>query len=134
MLGMVDVELIKQMKKHNSIREIARMTGWSRQTVRKHLGAPAAPPTYTARGPRPSPVMDPYLVVVKQWLEDDEDAPSKQHHTARRVYDRLVDEYDFAGAEVTVRRAVARGVQGALRGRSALREARMLPAGAHRGA
>jgi len=27
---MVEVELIKQMKKHHSIRETARMTGWSR--------------------------------------------------------------------------------------------------------
>jgi len=30
LLGMVEVELIKQMKKHHSIRETARMTGWSR--------------------------------------------------------------------------------------------------------
>ena len=36
MLGMVDVELIKKMDGRDcSIREISRMTGWSRQTVRK---------------------------------------------------------------------------------------------------
>lgn len=109
---MVDVELIKKMKRHHSIREISRMTGWSRQTVRKTLAAPAKPPSYTQTRPRPSPVMDPYLDVVKSWLEGDKGAPRKQRHTARRIYDRLVDEYGFTGAEVTVRQAVVK-----LRGR-----------------
>lgn len=109
MLGMVDVELIKQMKrKERSVREISRMTGWSRQTVRKHLAAPAEEPVYRIESPRPSPVMDPYLDIVRKWLEDDESAPRKQRHTARRIYDRLVDEYGFCGAEVTVRKAVAK--------------------------
>jgi transposase len=110
---MVDVELIKKMhERGRSIREISRMTGWSRQTVRKTLAAPAEPPVYTQSRARPSPVMDPYIDIVESWLEGDESAPRKQRHTARRVYDRLVDEYGFTGAEVTVRRAVAR-----LRGR-----------------
>ena len=30
----------------------------------------------------------------------------KQHHTARRIYDRLVAEKNFIGAESTVRRVV----------------------------
>jgi len=46
--------------------------------------------------------------VVRQWLAEDEDAPPKQRHTARRIYDRLVSEHGFTGAEVTVRQAVAR--------------------------
>lgn len=108
MLGMVDVEMIKQMKQHHSIREIARMTGWSRQTVRKHLAGAAEPPVYQIEKPRPRPVMDPYIGVVKAWLEADKSAPPKQRHTARRVFDRLVDEYGFTGSEITVRRAVAR--------------------------
>lgn len=108
MLGMVDVEMIKQMKRHHSIREIARMTGWSRQTVRKHLAGAAEPPVYQATRPRPRPVMDPFIPVVESWLESDKSAPRKQRHTARRVFDRLVDEYGFCGSEITVRRAVAR--------------------------
>jgi transposase len=108
-LGMVDVELIKKMhERTHSIRDISRMTGWSRQTVRKTLAAPAMPPAYTITESRPSPVMDPYIDVVRRWIEDDESAPRKQRHTARRIFDRLVDEYGFAGAEVTVRQAVAR--------------------------
>ncbi len=108
MLGMVDVEMIRQMNRHHSIREIARRTGWSRQTVRKHLAGAAEPPVYRAAGPRPRPVMDPFTSIVEQWLTDDLTAPRKQRHTAKRVFDRLVDEYGFTGSEVTVRRAVAR--------------------------
>src|SRR5665811_696650 len=52
--------------------------------------------------------MGPYLPLVRQWLADDESAPRKQRHTARRIYDRLESEHGFAGAEVTVRQAVAR--------------------------
>jgi len=106
---MVDVEFIKLRARDGwSIRELHRRTGWSRQAIRKALAAPAAPPRYKLSAPRPSPVMGPYLDVVRQWLADDETAPRKQRHTARRIYDRLVGEHDFTGAEVTVRQAVAR--------------------------
>ncbi len=109
MLRMVDVEFIKLRARDGwSIREISRRSGWSRQTIRKALAAPAAPPRYELSAPRPSPVMGPYLDVVRQWLADDETAPRKQRHTARRIYDRLVSEHGFTGAEVTVRQAVAR--------------------------
>lgn len=109
MLRMVDVEFIKLRARDGwSIRELHRRTGWSRQAIRKALAAPAAPPRYELSAPRPSPVMGPYLELVHQWLADDEDAPPKQRHTARRIYDRLVDEHGFAGAEITVRQAVAR--------------------------
>ncbi len=109
MLRMVDVEFIKLRARDGwSIREISRRSGWSRQAIRKALAAPAAPPRYELSAPRPSPVMGPYLDLVRDWLEDDEAAPPKQRHTARRIYDRLVDEHGFSGAEVTVRQAVAR--------------------------
>jgi len=108
-LRMVDVEFIKLRARDGwSIREISRRTGWSRQTIRKALASPAAPPRYERSAPRPSPVMGPFLEVVCQWLTDDETAPPKQRHTARRIYDRLVSEHGFTGAEVTVRQAVAR--------------------------
>jgi transposase len=105
---MVDVEFIK--KKHViegwPIRKIARQLEVSRQTVRKVLAAPPEPPCYRQGLPRPQPVMGPYLAVIKQCLATDKNAPPKQRHTAKRIYDRLVDEYGFAGSEVTVRRAV----------------------------
>ena len=120
MLKMVDVEFIKvrHAREGWSIREISRRTGWSRQAIRKALRAPAAPPRYALSAPRPSPVMGPYLPLVRQWLAEDEDAPPKQRHTARRIYERLVTEHGFSGSEVTVRKAVAR-----LRGARPAREA-----------
>ena len=111
---MVDVGFIK--KKHENegwpIRKIARQLEVSRQTVRKVLASPAEPFRYQQRVSRPRPVMGPYLPVIERWLTDDETAPRKQRHTAKRIYDRLIAEYDFSGSEVTVRRAVR-----ALRGR-----------------
>ena len=109
MLRMVDVEFIKLRARDGwSIRETSRRTGWSRQAIRKALAAPAAPPRYELSAPRPSPVMGPYLEIVRQWLVEDERAPRKQRHTARRIYERLASEHGFTGAEVTVRQAVAR--------------------------
>ena len=110
MLRMVDVEFIKLRCGRDgwSIRETARRTGWSRQAIRKALAAAAEAPRYELSVPRPSPVMDPDLPFVRQWLAGDEAAPPKQRHTARRIYDRLASEHGFCGAEVTVRRAVAK--------------------------
>lgn len=108
-LKMLDIELIKKMQDRGaSIREVSRLMGWSRQTIRKVLESPAGPPAYNLSSPRPSPVMGPYLEIVEKWLADDETAPRKQRHTARRIYDRLVEEHGFTGSEVTVRKAVAR--------------------------
>lgn len=107
MLKMVDVEYIK--KRHEdgwSVRKIARQLEVSRQTVRKVLAGPAEPPRYRLGGPRTAPVMGPYLGIVERWLLADLEAPRKQRHTAKRVYDRLTSEYGFPGSEVTVRRAV----------------------------
>jgi transposase len=104
---MVDKEFIR--KKHFvegwSIRKIARNLGFSRPSVRKAL-ADAEVPQYRLTKPRPCPVMDPYREIVIAWLKADQQAPPKQRHTAKRIYDRLVEEYGFIGGESTVRRFV----------------------------
>ncbi|WP_433365087.1 IS21 family transposase [Actinoplanes sp. CA-142083] len=38
-----------------------------------------------------------YRVVIDDWLRSDLDAPRKQRHTAKRIFDRLLDEHDGAG-------------------------------------
>lgn len=35
------------------------------------------------------PKLDPYKATIDQWLEDDKQAPRKQRHTAKRVFNRL---------------------------------------------
>jgi transposase len=39
-------------------------------------------------------------------LEDAQESNKKQHHTAKRIYDRLVDEMHFTGCESSIRAAV----------------------------
>ncbi len=56
---------------------------------------------------RPSPVLDVWKATIDGWLEADREAPRKQRHTARRVWQRLVDEHDAQVGESTVRRYVA---------------------------
>ena len=75
-------------QKEKSISEIARITGHDRKTVRKYLNQEdfSVPvPTRRARSSK----SDAYRETVKQWLKDDQDAPRKQRHTARRVFHRL---------------------------------------------
>lgn len=85
-------------------RAIAGDTGHSRNTVKKALDG--QPWGYRPRRHQPYPVLGPYLDIIDAWLLADQDAPRKQHHSAHRVYDRLVDEYGFSGSESTVRHYV----------------------------
>ena len=48
---------------------------------------------------------------VKQFIEhcldtDDAEGVKKQHHTARRIYDRLVEERGYTSSESAIRAAV----------------------------
>ncbi|WP_206685893.1 hypothetical protein [Kribbella qitaiheensis] len=45
--------------------------------------------------------LDEFTAVVDGWLRDDLTAPRKQRHTAKRIYDRLLDEHEAADARVS---------------------------------
>jgi len=92
--------------KRKSMREIARELHHSRKTIHKAIMDPGIP-VYSRKKPRGKPVIGPYLPIVTQWLEEDRRRPVKQRHTAKRIYDRLKDEYGFPGGERTVRRQVS---------------------------
>jgi hypothetical protein len=90
-----------------SIRTIAEERSVHRRTVRQAL-ANAIPPK---RKPavRDAPVLSAEMrAVIDTWLLDDQKAPRKQRHTARRIHRRLTREHGFDGAESTVRRHVGR--------------------------
>jgi len=99
------VELFEQIRRDRrfeqlSIRELAERHGVHRRTVRQALES-AVPPRRKEYPQRPRPVLDAWVAVIDGWLLADREAPRKQRHTARRVWQRLV-------AEVTVSRYVAR--------------------------
>src|SRR5262245_54790195 len=75
------------------------------RTIRKLVHQPEPTP-YQSSQPRPRPVLGPFLSVIEQILDDDQHAPAKQRHTARRIYDRLRDEHGYRGCASVVRDAV----------------------------
>jgi len=87
-----------------NISEMARMTGHSRNTIKKAVRG--EPWGYKERTHQPFPVLEKYLTIIDGWLKGDKDKPKKQHHTARRVYNRLVEAHGYQGGESTVRRYV----------------------------
>jgi len=104
------VELFERIRREHdagvSIRELARRHGVHRRVVRQAIANAVPPARKTPE--RASPAMGPYEEMVRGWLRADLEAPRKQRHTARRVWQRLVREYGAQLAESTVRQFVAR--------------------------
>ena len=80
-----------------NVSEMARMTGHSRNTIKKAIRG--EPWGYKERSHQPFPVLDKYLAVIDGWLTGDKCSPKKQRHTARRIYNRLVEEHRYTGSE-----------------------------------
>jgi len=106
MLTMDQYEFIRTAHRvyGKNISELSRMTGHSRNTVKKAIRG--EPWKYQERNNQDFPVLGPYLETINEWLENDKKQPKKQRHTARRIYNRLVAEHGYAGGESTVRRYV----------------------------
>ena len=90
-----------------SMREAARVFGLRRDTVRKML-AFSVLPGYRRQNPPRRPKLEPYAGVTDWLLKDDLGRPRKQRHTAKRIFERLRDEYGFDGGYTTVKDYVRR--------------------------
>jgi transposase len=88
-----------------STRALAARYGVHRRAVRQALAAPLPPVKRRPVG-RPAPKLGPYRGLIDSWLDADLDAPRKQRHTARRIWERLRDEHAADVAERTVREYV----------------------------
>ncbi len=88
-----------------SIRALAERHKVHRRTVRAAL-ADAVPPVRKPPA-RVAPVLGPYEATIRGWLSEDLTAPKKQRHTARRVWQRLLEEEGAVVAESSVRNLVA---------------------------
>ncbi|HDB8235852.1 IS21 family transposase [Novosphingobium sp. NBM11] len=85
-----------------SQREAARVFGLSRETIGK-ICRFSLPPGYTRTKPVEKPKLGPLLPVVDAILEGDRTAPVKQRHTAKRIFERLRDEYGYGGGYTVVK-------------------------------
>lgn len=90
-----------------SQRRAAALLGISRNTMKKYWEGNAVPwerQTYE----REAAVLTPEVVrFIENCLEADaQERVRKQHHTARRIYNRLVEECGFTGSESSIRKAV----------------------------
>jgi transposase len=104
------VELYEQIRWSSereglSIRALAHRFGVHRRTVREALCSPIPPPRKASE--RPAPAIGPWKPFIDKWLADDQTAPKKQRHTARRIWQRLIDEHGAELSESTVRHYVA---------------------------
>ena len=106
MISMSQTYSIRQLRKSGeSISEIARKVGVSRNTVYAKLAAPDLSPQMPVKEPREKR-LDAYRPVIEGYLDEDERTWRKQRHTARRIWQRLRDEHGVACSESTVRHYV----------------------------
>lgn len=100
-------EIRKRYLAGESQRHIAKTLGISRNTVAKYCEGAAVP--WERKTPeRVSTILTGETVTfIRSCLEEDKaEGLKKQRHTAKRIYDRLVEETGFTGGESTVRAKV----------------------------
>ena len=108
MISMTDQNSIRQLwRQGDSVSEIARKTGVSRDTVYKYRDKADFSPEIP-RKRRHRSKLDPYKPIIDGWLDDDMRSARKQRHTAKRIHDRLVDEHGADVSLTTVERYVKR--------------------------
>jgi len=78
----------EHFEKGKSVREIAKSTGHDRETIKKYITQENFSLAEPIKRKRKSKT-DKYRKQVRDWLVSDLNAPSKQQHTARRVFERL---------------------------------------------
>lgn len=89
-------------KKGLSIAEIARREGVSEPTVRKYVNMEDFSPERPLRRAQKPSILDPYKPIIDSYLMADRKVRRKQRHSAKRVYDRLVEEENYTGGYTTV--------------------------------
>jgi hypothetical protein len=98
-MGRDKVSLYAQIREDHrllglGVRALARRHGVHRRVVREALASPVPAPRKVPV--RQSPVLDAVAGLIDAMLREDLDAPRKQRHTARRIWQRLRDEHEAA--------------------------------------
>ena len=96
-----------QLEGVTSQRAAAKRLGISRNTVKKYWEGNAVPWDRKEYSRDPAVMTTDVVQFITSCLdEDDRERVKKQRHTARRIYQRLVEEYGFTGSESSVRNVV----------------------------
>ena len=85
-----------------SVREAVRQFGLHRKTIKKILGF-SIPPGYRRLRPVRRPRLEGFTGIIDTILLDDKTQPKKQHHTAKRIFERLREEHGFKGGYTIVK-------------------------------
>jgi transposase len=85
-----------------SHREAGRRFGFDPRTVKKMMVF-SIPPGYRRSRPPRRPKLDPFTAIIDQILDDDRSGRTKQRHTSKRIFERLRDEYGYAGGLTIVK-------------------------------
>lgn len=107
----IEVDMYKDIRQSfingESQRDIAKRLGIARQTVKKYCEGDSHPDVRKPYVRLPDTVTeDVKTFILSCFNEDKEHGLKNQKHTAKRIYDRLVEEKGFTGAESTIRKAV----------------------------
>ena len=76
------------LREHLSIREIARRTKLSRNTIRKYLRSGAVEPEFKVAERRSK--LDPFAARLSGWLKTEAGKSRKQRRTSKQLHDDLV--------------------------------------------
>lgn len=109
MIRVAQVNTIKDLYENEelSLREIARRTKLSFQTVQKYAymedwSEEKLPDLQAEHYPN----LKDFIPIIDDWMEADRKVPRKQRHTAMRIYHRLQEELGYGGSYSSVKRYV----------------------------
>ena len=96
MLRMNQVDQIKELQRQGvGPKEIGERLNLNRKTVAKYMAREAFDTVGSDKVEMPSKI-DPYRDKIEEWLEEDRRMRFKQRHTAKRVHERLKEEFGDA--------------------------------------
>jgi transposase len=103
MLAMPKKKYIKYLRevKGESIASIAKQLEVNWRTAKKYGDCEDWNPQKLPKA-RVRTKMDNWMEIIETWLEEDQIRPRKQRHTAKRIFQRLVEEHGFTGSYRTV--------------------------------
>lgn len=100
-------EIRQRFLSSESQRNIAKVMGISRNTVKKYCEGASVPWIRKTPIREATVLSDRVMAFIQSCIDEDQHSPTKkQRHTARRIFTRLVDELGYTGSESTIRNKV----------------------------